>query len=103
MAALDQKRRYEAGCANDRFLIRKRTFREATMNDGTWSLPDRALQERACGARCSLKGLGGSIAGKINSITGSKIAASDDTPNFRLWLCVTSIAGPNGAAQLYER
>ncbi len=24
-------------------------------------------------------------------------------PNFRLWLCVTSIAGPNGAAQLYER
>ncbi len=21
----------------------------------------------------------------------------------RLWLCVTSIAGPNGAAQLYER
>ena len=24
-------------------------------------------------------------------------------PDVRLWLCVTSTAGPNGAAQLYER
>ncbi len=23
--------------------------------------------------------------------------------NVRFWLCVTSIAGPNGGAQLYER
>lgn len=26
-----------------------------------------------------------------------------DSLDFRLWECVTSIAGPNGDAQLYER
>jgi len=48
-----------------------------------------------------LKGLGGSIAGKINSITGSKIAASDDTPNFRLWL-KADIQSPEIDFRLYE-
>jgi len=31
-----------------------------------------------------VKGLGGSMAGKINPITGSKIVPSEDMPNFRL-------------------
>jgi len=29
-------RRYEARCANDRFLIRKQTLCAATLNDGMW-------------------------------------------------------------------
>ncbi len=41
---------------------------------------------RPCGARCSLKGLGGSKAGKSDSITGSRIIPSEDMPNFRCWL-----------------
>ncbi len=30
-------------------------------------------------------------------------APTNGIANFQKWLCVTSIAGPNGGAQLYER
>ncbi len=36
MTVLGQNRRYEIRLANDRFLIRKRTFCPTALNDGAW-------------------------------------------------------------------
>ena len=41
--------------------------------------------------------------GRLAALGGQKSMPLRRHLNVRVWLCVTSIAGPNGGAQLYER
>ena len=63
MTASGQNRRYEIRLANDRFLIRKRTFCATASNDGTWPFP---------------------AAQAMKSIRGRPTATCDPLPPFEL-------------------